>query len=352
MKLQRDYITDAFTVEVSSTRMTEQGLWVEGFAALEGVLQYPSRGDAEFVPGDVIKDSDEDMVGLPITIQHPRERVNTRNISKYGKGTVMFAQTDLEHRPPRQRVRLLVTSMDGIRDVQSRKRIQLSTGYDRDFEKEDGEYEGKTYNKRQTRRRPNHLAIVERARSGPDARLILDAYEGDDDMTEEEIQALIEKHTAPLKKTIEEQQKTIEALEEKQPAPAPQEPAPTPAAPEEPSNEDSMTPEEIQKQIREGAAKRAVILSEARDMGVELTNADEATNAELMQQVCKAKGLDNLDAAEVPGAFRVLVSQKAKPGRKWEREEKPKRSTSNNDADGPSEIATRIRDLESKSPWG
>lgn len=333
-------VTDAFEVEVSSTRMTEQGLWITGYAALEGVLNYPKRGVSEYVSGEVLKDSDDRMRGIPVTIEHPRERVTTKNRAKYSRGVVMFAETDLESTPPRQKVELLLDSPSSIRQVQKRERIQLSTGYDRKFVEETGDHNGNPYQVRQTQRLPNHLAITKKARSGDGATLILDAYDGEG-MEPEELQkivtAAVTGAVAPLQTKIAELEAAVNTKKTTEPDPA----DPT-------DNNDGLTEADVRKR----AAKRAKILAGAAVLGVELENEDSASNEELMQQVVKSQGLDNVDSEELPGVFRLTVesagTEEKKPSKKTEPRSWPRGSKkpTNNDADELSERQRRIQEAE------
>ncbi|MFW6085065.1 MAG: DUF2213 domain-containing protein [Gemmatimonadota bacterium] len=63
---------------------------------------------------------------------------------------------------------------DGVRSLE-RGRQELSLGYRADVIAERGEYNGEPYDHRQTNIRYNHLALVDRARAGREARINLDA---------------------------------------------------------------------------------------------------------------------------------------------------------------------------------
>jgi len=138
---------------------------VTGTAALVGVLEY-SHGN-ELVPAETLADT-SGLVGLPVTIQHRKDGtlldVDTTRTDQVG--TVIEAHFDGN----RLRVKLRLTDREGIEALQSGTH-ELSPGYDTEIERRPGNLDGKAYVAVQTKRRYNHIALVDRARGGREARV-------------------------------------------------------------------------------------------------------------------------------------------------------------------------------------
>jgi hypothetical protein len=130
-------------------------------------------------PDDVFSfDSLESMKMRPITNGHPPQKmVNAKNAKEL---TVGYTSEKVLADGEFLITTLLVTDEKAIRDVESGKKQELSLGYTVDLVPEKGVYNGIEYNSRQTNIRYNHLALVEKARAGPSARIHLD---GDDAIT-------------------------------------------------------------------------------------------------------------------------------------------------------------------------
>ncbi len=139
---------------------------VTGTAALVGVLAYPHGN--EFVPAETLADV-SGLVGLPVTIQHRKdgELLDVDTTSEEQVGTVIEAKFD----GSRQRVKMRITDRAGISALQSGTH-ELSPGYDlTEIERRTGVFDGKDYVTVQKKRKYNHLAIVDRARGGREARV-------------------------------------------------------------------------------------------------------------------------------------------------------------------------------------
>lgn len=110
----------------------------------------------------------------PVVNDHPRENgsvVDATNMKRLGVGMVVnpvyrdgFVEADI-----------VLTDADAIKLVQSGK-VELSAGYFMDRDETPGvSPEGQRYDFVQTNIRPNHVAIVDEGRAGPECRLQLDA---------------------------------------------------------------------------------------------------------------------------------------------------------------------------------
>ena len=114
---------------------------------------------------------------VPLTNNHPREPLTSRNTRRYQAGTVQDIRRDGEHIG----ARILITDEDAIAAVEAGKR-QLSCGYTCDLEQRpgftagiEGVQDGLRYDAIQRNIVGNHVAIVDRARAGATATIHLDA---------------------------------------------------------------------------------------------------------------------------------------------------------------------------------
>jgi hypothetical protein len=160
--------TDSIRFDFSSARVDESTGWwrVDGTAALEGVLAYPGRN--EFVPAATLAASAPSIIGMPVIVRHPSngKLLDVKNTRDYQGGSVTAARMD----GGKLRVELLLTDERAISAVQSGV-DELSPGYDVAVEEKSGEFNGERYDAVQVSRKYNHLALVDRARGGREARL-------------------------------------------------------------------------------------------------------------------------------------------------------------------------------------
>lgn len=160
--------TDSIRFDFSSARVDESTGWwrIEGTAALEGVLKYPAGN--EFVPAATLAASAPSIVGMPVIVRHPSngKLLDVKNTRDYQGGSVTAARMD----GGKLRVELLLTDERAIAAVQAGV-DELSPGYDVAVENTPGEFNGERYDSVQVSRKYNHLALVDRARGGREARL-------------------------------------------------------------------------------------------------------------------------------------------------------------------------------------
>ena len=127
-------------------------------------------------PDEVLQmDSLESMKMVPVVNGHPPERlVNADNAKRLAVG---FTGETVETNMPYILANLLITDKDMVDEIVSKKKRELSLGYTVDLVEDPGLYYGEPYDYKQTNIRYNHLAVVDEARAGPEARIALD---GDD----------------------------------------------------------------------------------------------------------------------------------------------------------------------------
>lgn len=154
-------------------------LEASGIVTRTGVFEYadPLSEDGSGVtmvlrhPDDVFAaDSLATLERAPVTIGHPiRNIVRAESAKRMAVGTVSEARPDGKH----VRAKITIWDADAIEQIRGGLR-ELSCGYRCDLALEAGEYNGQPYAMRQMNISYNHLAVVERGRAGPDARLTLD----------------------------------------------------------------------------------------------------------------------------------------------------------------------------------
>ena len=161
-------------------------LRLDGIATRVGVFEYRDRNSGKTIrelrhPDDVLnQDSLATLAGVPLTVKHPPVRVTPDNFNQYGVGVVGDDIDALQN--PYIRVKLNLQKKDGIDAIVNRKMRELSCGYDCDVTDESGVWvsddgEELEYDKRQRNIRYNHLAIVDFARAGRNARVRFDSEE-------------------------------------------------------------------------------------------------------------------------------------------------------------------------------
>jgi hypothetical protein len=160
-------------------------LRLDGIATRVGVFEYRDRSSGKIIrelrhPDDVLDPKSlETLAGVPMTVKHPPVRVTPTNFDSYGVG-IVGDEIDATSNPY-IKVKINLQKADAIAKVASGMR-ELSCGYDCDVIDESGVFtsdsgEQLPYDKRQTNIRYNHLAIVDFARAGRDARVRFDSEE-------------------------------------------------------------------------------------------------------------------------------------------------------------------------------
>jgi len=124
-------------------------------------------------PDDVReKESLESIKMIPIVDGHPPERlINAENAKRLSVG---FTGELIEDEYPFIISNLVITDKAIVEKIKNKKKNELSLGYTVDLVPESGIYEGQPYDFIQTNIRYNHLALVDEARAGPEARIALD----------------------------------------------------------------------------------------------------------------------------------------------------------------------------------
>lgn len=120
-------------------------------------------------------DSIESMHMIPVTDGHPMEKlVSSENASRLAIG---YTGETIKNEDPYVIANMVITHQDGVNSVTKMGRKELSLGYTVDLDETPGEYNGEQYDARQRNIRYNHLAIVDKARAGNEARIALDSQD-------------------------------------------------------------------------------------------------------------------------------------------------------------------------------
>lgn len=158
-----------------ATRTPEGYIRVEAIIARSGIQEY--QGDNGEIrkelrhPDDVFSQAALDsLTMLPVSNLHPSEMVDPENVKRIQCG---FTGENVRVDGKFIKIPLVVNDADAIADVEAGRR-ELSVGYTVDLIEEQGAYDGQPYTHRQTNIRGNHVALVDRARAGREARINID----------------------------------------------------------------------------------------------------------------------------------------------------------------------------------
>lgn len=160
-------------------RMPNGWLRVDGYLTRVGVFMYRNADGTVRrelrLPEEVFKaDSLASFQLVPVTNGHPPELLTAKNTKDYAVGTVA---ENVGRDGDNVRASMMVTDADTIANVEAGRR-ELSCGYTCDMEDSPGVHPTfGPYDVVQRNIRGNHVAIVDVARAGPEARLRLDAAE-------------------------------------------------------------------------------------------------------------------------------------------------------------------------------
>lgn len=161
-------------VELRATK-TDEGFLIDSpIVARTGILTYLNKDGTTRKelrrPEQVFKpESLASFIGKPITVDHPKGKVSSRDVSQYSVGTILSAG--------RQDGDFLRTDIVIHQPEKIGERRELSVGYDVDLDETPGEWNGERYDAEQLNIVANHLSIVKRGRAGATARLNLDSDE-------------------------------------------------------------------------------------------------------------------------------------------------------------------------------
>ena len=166
---------------------------VQAYQDGAGGVRREYRPTAEVFSADAIAS----FRNVPVTMGHPTERLVTAENAK--RLSVGFVGENLRVDGEWLVMPITITDAETISQIESGT-VQLSGGYLSDVRDEAGEYAGQVYDAVQTNIRGNHVAIVQQARAGADARLNLDAADA---------VAINDQHTPEVKTDMADKSVTV-----------------------------------------------------------------------------------------------------------------------------------------------
>jgi uncharacterized protein len=165
--------------QLSKPERTPEGyLRCEGVLTTTGIFRYTNPDGTERhelrLPEEVFQpDSIKSFHLVPLTDNHPDcGWLDSTNAKEHSRGAV---DMPAKHGEEALKAKMLITDEALIKKILSRDKVQISNGYFADLEMRSGEYNGERFDAVQRNIRGNHVAIVDEARAGPEARIKLDA---------------------------------------------------------------------------------------------------------------------------------------------------------------------------------
>ena len=148
-------------------------------ATRTGIFVYRLPDGSEFRelrPAEEVFDTEslESMRGLPMTKRHPTTMVDSKNAKELSIG---FTSDTVSRDGDFVRTTGTITDQEAIDSIAKEDLKEVSCGYVCDVEETPGVINGEKFDAIQRNIRYNHLAIVEKGRAGPKARLHLDGQD-------------------------------------------------------------------------------------------------------------------------------------------------------------------------------
>lgn len=134
----------------------------------DGTIQRELRTPEQVLDAD----SYQTLQGVPLTIDHPADKVTPDNAKTLSVGSISGISADSY----RVYADITITDKEAIEAVKNGKRA-LSCGYTCDTEQKQGVWMGVEYDAIQTKIKYNHVALVVRGRAGDDARIRFDGFD-------------------------------------------------------------------------------------------------------------------------------------------------------------------------------
>lgn len=129
------------------------------------------------------------LEGLPATNMHPSELVNTANANDYVVGMtsdtpkkVLLPVSNGDESEEYVQQKVTFFDSDTIQEIKDGKKLEMSLGYTCFLDEQAGEWKGQKYDCIQREIRYNHLALVERGRAGPMARVLTDSKDSESEL--------------------------------------------------------------------------------------------------------------------------------------------------------------------------
>lgn len=129
------------------------------------------------LPEDVLKkESLDSYINSTVTDNHPTEFVTVDNIKDLNRGSVATIETFNEDGIDYIKTDIVINDKVLIKKVVDGK-VEISAGYSQVLVPEKGEFNGQSYDFKQTEIKINHVAIVDKGRCGGKCKLVTDSYD-------------------------------------------------------------------------------------------------------------------------------------------------------------------------------
>lgn len=173
-------------VTIPSSKRTPEGfLRVDGSKIARTGIQIYRRGDnseyREFRPPEEVFSDEtlESFALVPMTDGHPSQLLTAEDAKAHAVGAVGAPiKGGTAAGAEWIRADISVWDAEAIKSIEG-GRVELSAGYTCELDETPGEWNGQKYDAVQRKIRANHLALVDVARAGPEARLKLDRMDGE-----------------------------------------------------------------------------------------------------------------------------------------------------------------------------
>lgn len=119
------------------------------------------------------QESLDTIINAPVTIEHPSDFVTKDNSKDLTKGVGLNYNITKDGDTTVIESELIITDKEAIKAIENGKK-EISLGYEQNMVKEDGEYQGKKYQFKQTDIRVNHIALVDAGRCGDKCKITID----------------------------------------------------------------------------------------------------------------------------------------------------------------------------------
>ena len=174
-------------IEIPKAKFTKEGyLSASARVTKTGVFDYRDEGNLVRVlrhPDDVFDEKSlETLKQIPVTILHPDKDISpNRIVDSWNSSFLTVGSTgdNILRDGDFVVANLKVFDANAVKKIKDENLKEISLGYETLVTDESGEYNGESYDMRQTDIRYNHLSFVSRGRAGPDVRINLDKKESD-----------------------------------------------------------------------------------------------------------------------------------------------------------------------------
>lgn len=305
-----DYLSSDSTLFMTQKfDKTEEG-YLRGRSIITNVGVFPYRmADGsifhELRPPEEVFDtaSIESFKMIPVTNEHPSEKVTQENIKEYQVG---FTGDNVYRDEYHISSPITITDQETITDIQTGAKRALSCGYTCDVEETEGVWMGVHYDGIQRNIRGNHLAVVNQGRAGDAAIIKMDSmdnigvhnidknfYKGEESMALKKIKIdgveyeaeadVIKAYTASkekadsLEKEIAETKKDVAKLEGERDQYKDE------AEKLQKEKKENKNDEEFKKAVEEATKKRLVVIDAARRADIEIK--EDSTEAEIKKDI-------------------------------------------------------------------